>query len=117
MTRRGVPVVAIADNPAAGDDTVQCVEKFARSDPDRCAIPRREAFERYDGNRDATERLDRTALVDMTDFYCTARACPAVIGSVAVHRDRTHVTKTYMVSLAPYLGREIERSLRSLDVR
>ena len=117
MTRRGVPVVAIADNPAAGDDTVPCVEKFAVSDPDRCATPRAEAFERFDGNADATERVDRTALVDMTDFYCTARVCPAVIGSVAVHRDRTHVTKTYMTSLAPYLGREIRRSLRSLDVR
>jgi hypothetical protein len=116
MTERGVPVVAIADNPAAGDDTVQCVEKFGLSDPDRCATPRSEAFERYDGNQEATQRVERSALVDMTDFYCTARACPAVIGSVAVHRDRTHVTKSYMSSLAPYLGREIEKSLRSLDV-
>ncbi|MFC5679023.1 acyltransferase family protein [Aeromicrobium endophyticum] len=116
MTRRGVPVVAVVDNPAAADDTVQCVERYALDDPDRCATPRSAAFERFDGNPDATRRLDRTALVDMTDFYCTARVCPAVIGSVAVHRDRTHVTKTYMASLAPYLGREIERSLRSLDV-
>jgi peptidoglycan/LPS O-acetylase OafA/YrhL len=116
MTGRGVPVVAIADNPAAADDTVQCVEKFGLSDPDRCATPRSEAFERYDGNQEATQRVERSALVDMTDFYCTARACPAVIGSVAVHRDRTHVTKSYMSSLAPYLGREIEKSLRSLDV-
>jgi hypothetical protein len=116
MTRRGVPVVAVVDNPAAADDTVQCVERFAVSDPDRCATPRSAAFERFDGNPAATERLDRTALVDMTDFYCTARVCPAVIGSVAVHRDRTHVTKTYMASLAPYLGREIEGALRSLDV-
>jgi peptidoglycan/LPS O-acetylase OafA/YrhL len=116
MTRRGVPVVAIVDNPAAVDETVPCVEKYALTDPDRCATPRSEAFRKFDGKAEAVAKVDRTALVDMTDFYCTPRVCPAVIGNVAVHRDLTHVTRTFMATLAPYLGREIEKSLRSLDV-
>jgi hypothetical protein len=71
MTDRGVPVVAVVDNPAAVDETVQCVEKYATSDPDRCAVPRSEGFRKFDGQRRAVARVDRAALVDMTDFYCT----------------------------------------------
>ncbi|MBK0296601.1 polyprenyl synthetase family protein, partial [Bacillus sp. S34] len=43
-------------------------------------------------------------LVDLTEYYCTDTVCPAVIGGVLVHRDATHLTNTFAVTLAPYLG-------------
>jgi hypothetical protein len=95
---------------------VQCVEKFGLSDPDRCATPRETGLKRFDGNAEAVAEVDRTRLVDMTDFYCTDTVCPSVIGGVAVFRDRTHITATFMTTLAPYLGRELEKALKELDV-
>ena len=41
----------------------------------------------------------------------TDTICPAVIGGVLVHRDRTHLTNTFAVTLAPYLGDEIAGAL------
>lgn len=116
QTSKGVPVIGIVDNPGTASTNVQCVEKFGISDPARCATPRSEGLGKFDGNAEAVEKLDRTSLVDMTDFYCTEKVCPSVIGSVAVFRDRTHVTATYLRTLAPYLGRELEKALRQQGV-
>ena len=114
QTSRGTPVVAIVDNPGTDEGNVQCVEKFGLSDPDRCATPRRIGLKRFDGNAEASAQVERTRVVDMTDFYCTDTVCPSVIGGVAVFRDRTHVTATFMTTLAPYLGRDLEKALKAL---
>jgi hypothetical protein len=112
-----VPVVAIVDNPGTDAENVQCVERYGAGDPDRCATPRSEGLRKFDGNAEASARLEPTAVVDMTDFFCDERKCPSVIGGVAVYRDRTHVTQTFMRTLAPFLGRELRSALRRVDVR
>jgi peptidoglycan/LPS O-acetylase OafA/YrhL len=117
QTERGVPVVGIVDNPGTDAENVQCVERYGASDPDRCATPRSDGLRKFDGNAEAADLLEPTAVVDTTDFYCTSRVCPSVIGGVAVYRDRTHVTQTFMRTLAPYLGREVRRALSRVDVR
>jgi peptidoglycan/LPS O-acetylase OafA/YrhL len=116
QTSKGVPVIAIVDNPGTDENNVQCVEKFGTSDPDRCAASRAKRLWRFDGNAEAVARLDRTGLVDMTDFYCTKKVCPSVIGGVAVYRDRTHITATYMRTLAPYLGVRLRAALHAQKV-
>jgi hypothetical protein len=116
QTSKGVPVIAIVDNPGTDATNVQCVERFGTTDPDRCATPRSEGLRKFDGKAEAVAKVDRTSLVDMTDFYCTKTVCPSVIGSVAVFRDRTHVTSTYLRTLAPYLGERLRAALREQKV-
>ncbi len=116
QTSKGVPVIGIVDNPGTASTNVQCVEKYGISDPGRCATPRTDGLGKFDGNVEAVAALDRTGLVDMTEFYCTPKICPSVIGSVAVFRDRTHVTATYLRTLAPYLGSRLEQALRKQGV-
>lgn len=116
QTSKGVPVIAIVDNPATSSTNVQCVERYGVTDPGRCATPRSKGLSKFDGNAEAVAELDRTSLIDMTDFYCTAKVCPSVIGSIAVFRDRTHVTATYLRTLAPYLGVKLEKALRQQGV-
>ncbi|WP_181431058.1 acyltransferase family protein [Curtobacterium sp. MCBD17_021] len=101
----GVPVLAIRDNPVARNDVLTCLGRMTGPTTDACDSPRTAALSAFDGSAEAVARLgDRAAFVDLTDRYCSASTCPAVIGGVVVHRDPTHVTATFATTLAPYLG-------------
>jgi hypothetical protein len=115
-TDAGVPVIAIRDNPVAGPGTLDCLGRMTGPTTDACDSPRSAALAAFDGSADAVARLGhRAALVDLTDRYCTATTCPAVIGGVVVHRDPTHVTATFATTLAPYLGSALADALRTLQ--
>ncbi|MET0927915.1 MAG: acyltransferase family protein [Aeromicrobium sp.] len=116
QTERGIPVIGLVDNPQTQDDNTQCVERFGLTDPDRCATPQGVALKRFDGNAEAAAQLAPTAVVDMTPFYCQSEVCPSVIGGVAVYRDKSHLTRTYVLTLAPYLSQRLEAALRDVDV-
>ena len=116
QTPDDVPVVAILDNPQAKEGNTPCVERFAATDPGRCDARREWALRRFDGSAEAVAQVDKAGLVDMTPFYCDDRICPSVIGGVMVYRDHTHLTATYVHTLAPYLGREVAAALREQDV-
>ena len=111
-----VPVIAILDNPQAEESNTPCVERFGVTDPDRCSASRKWALRRFDGSAEAVAQVDKASLIDMTPFYCDARRCPSVIGGVMVYRDHTHLTATYVATLAPYFGREVTQALREHDV-
>ncbi len=117
QTPADVPVVAVLDNPRVKDTNTPCVERFGKTDPDRCATPREWALRKFDGSAEAVDLVDKASLIDMTDFYCGRKTCPAVIGGVMVNRDLSHLTATYVKTLAPYMGREVAAALRKHGVR
>ena len=53
--------------------------------------------------------VENSTLLDFTRYYCSATTCPAVIGGVNVYRDISHISKTYMTTMAPYVGAQLER--------
>ncbi|WP_181439500.1 acyltransferase family protein [Curtobacterium sp. MCBD17_032] len=111
----GIPIVAIRDNPTARTDVVACVGQMSGPTTDACDSTRDDALGLFDGSEQAAARMPGAArVVDLTQYYCTSTTCPAVIGGVLVHRDRTHLTNTFAVTLAPYLGDEIADALRAL---
>jgi hypothetical protein len=67
----------------------------------------------YDQNNTLT-RL-KTALPDafhilpMRSRYCRDDACYLTIGGIPVYTDDNHITHTYSITLAPYVGRQIEQ--------
>ena len=42
--------------------------------------------------------------IDPVPWLCPSSTCPAVIGNVGIYRDGSHVTRTYIHSLAPRIG-------------
>jgi peptidoglycan/LPS O-acetylase OafA/YrhL len=112
-TRRGIPVIAVRDNPAATPTTADCVAAMTGPTDSRCDVPRSEALSTFDGQEEAVEVLRPGAgtFVDLTDLMCGPDTCPAVIGGVVVHRDRTHLTDTFARTLAPFLGRALDRAI------
>ncbi|MCW2747726.1 MAG: oatA 3, partial [Nocardioidaceae bacterium] len=113
---KGVPVIAIRDNPHVSETHTQCVERFGLTDPAKCATSRRQAFADFDGTMAAVKRTPGSTHVDMSDYYCTKTTCPAVIGGVMVNRDPGHLTASYVTTLAPYLGEAIRSALRAQGV-
>ena len=50
-------------------------------------------------------------LVDLTDAFCDARYCPAVIGNVLVYADSNHMTPTFARTLVPILHQRLSAVL------
>ncbi|PYY50047.1 hypothetical protein DEI84_05070 [Curtobacterium sp. MCBD17_023] len=114
-TGRGVPVIALRDNPVARDDVLACLAQMQGPTTGACDLPRAQALAAFDGSAQAVAAVgDRARYVDMTDWYCTATTCPAVIGGVLTHRDPTHLTATFATTLAPALGSRLRAALTSL---
>ena len=110
-------IVVLRDNPRMlnGGATLACVQDAldAGRPPARaCRRPRDEALP-PDPAVEAARRSDRAVVVDMTRFFCDAEWCPPVIGGALVYKDANHITSVYGATLAPYLGRELDRVLRA----
>lgn len=98
----GVGVVALADNPHPGMKVYECVLENAER-LSRCS------FARHAGSgtaalKAAAARVDGVKFVDLTNAICPAARCAAVIGNVLVYRQGSHITKTYVESMADLLG-------------
>ena len=72
-------------------------------------MPRAKAFPNYDPLIAATREVKDSTLLDFTRYYCTETSCPAVIGGVNVYRDRSHISKTYMTTMTPYIERMLDQ--------
>ncbi len=48
---------------------------------------------------------------DLTDLFCTAERCPAIVGNTLVYRDQGHLTFEYVRLLAPVLAALADRAL------
>ena len=118
VTRQGVPVVVLRDNPQdredqkADHDPNFCLAEVPVEEAnERCGLDRSKRLDRwYDALSAAARRTPGAELVDLTSFYCDEDTCPVVIGGVNVYFDNNHLTVTYAKTLAPYLYRELSRS-------
>lgn len=112
LTANGTRVAVIRDDPYPLP-SIGAVPDCLAENPNHllaCA-GKRSVWVRGDPLADASKELgsDRVDLINMTDFFCTATICPAVIGGVVVYSDGHHITKTYSESLAPFLAKPLTR--------
>jgi hypothetical protein len=110
-------IVVIRDIPYAHEDTLACVERAIGRHADAgvaCAVPRRLAL-RSDPEALAAEQLNspRVQVIDLTQFFCSARLCYPVIGGALVYRDADHLTRTFAATLGPYLLRALRGLMSS----
>lgn len=110
MTDRGIPVVAIRDNPFHPSDTNDCLARLTTITDSSCALPRKDAFPNFDPLVGASKEVKGATLFDFTDFYCTDTSCPSVIGGVNVYRDRHHISTTYMKTMTPYFQQRMQQA-------
>ncbi|MFC4854711.1 acyltransferase family protein [Actinophytocola glycyrrhizae] len=103
----GKSVVVMADVPLTGGKNVPtCLAE--KTDPADCAVPRRDALpatRMAQASAVQATNLPNVTLVDLSDQFCDAQNCYAQLGSVIVYRDKSHVSRTFSLALAPYIER------------
>jgi peptidoglycan/LPS O-acetylase OafA/YrhL len=106
LGKHGIPVVAIQESPEMGKDIPTCLAARGGS-PAKCSVPADKAIYTDTAVDTAARTVSSAAVVDLNPFICTAKVCPPVVGNVVVYRDSHHLTKTYTLSLEPYLEKSL----------
>ncbi len=103
LTKRGVRIVAISDNPRLTKEPQRCLRsKGVRKGTKACGVSTKNGLTRDPFLLAAKSTRGATA-IDLRSRFCRKGHCPAVIGGVNVYRDYTHITHTYASTLAPVL--------------
>lgn len=100
-----IPVGVILDNPNPQSDVYECVAQN-REALSRCAFELEPAVDKSgaQAQRAASNMVGVDIdVIDLTDLICPDQ-CPAVIGNVLVYRQDSHLTRTYVETLTPYLA-------------
>jgi peptidoglycan/LPS O-acetylase OafA/YrhL len=99
---RGATIVAIRDAPNPDPNYIRCLDKNL-SNPAACEVTVEKAFLAPDFLSLAAARVDSAIVVDLTDFFCNETTCRVVQGNVVMYRDLDHISRTYALTLVPYL--------------
>jgi peptidoglycan/LPS O-acetylase OafA/YrhL len=103
MEEQGTDVVAIRETPEMGVNVPDCVSAPGARVTD-CDRATRKAVTDHGPVVLAAEAMGAAVpLIDMTDLLCTEETCSPVVGDVLVYRDKHHLTRAYVMTLAPYL--------------
>ena len=103
IQRAGSTVVVLLDNPRPPFMVTDCVAEH-RPALEMCTFEP-ELLEDYESRSTqvAVAEALGVPMVDMIDLICPAEVCAPVIGGILVYRDRTHLTASYVESMAPFL--------------
>jgi hypothetical protein len=112
LEAEGKEVVVLLDNPSPDSRILECVARNHR-ELSKCAFDRRDGTSRSGSavQIPAASALDAVDVIDLSDWICPGRQCPAVIGNVLVYREGSHLTTTYVKSLTPRLERALNQVL------
>ena len=103
--------IILEDPPWAGFDVPACLAQH-RDDVRACDVPDPWSANQF-GLRDVVAaKASGATLLDMSQAWCTAAACPAVVNHVIVWRDEHHLTATFVRLLSPVMDQALIRILR-----
>jgi peptidoglycan/LPS O-acetylase OafA/YrhL len=105
LVDEGIDVIAVRDNPRFGFNVYECAIEAVDA-LDDCSVALR-TVQPASNPLDAIGWMDGVYLVDLTEAICPGGRCMPEIGNVYVYLDDNHLTKTYAVSLAPVLERQL----------
>jgi hypothetical protein len=104
FTRHGTRVIVTSDVPGMRPaQAPQCIaDSGASYDP--CAVSRASVVRSNPTAALAQHHPELASYLPLTQFFCDAAKCHALIGGVIVYFDSHHLTTTFSRSLAGYLG-------------
>lgn len=105
LNAAGIPVIAVRDTPRMPVFVPACLEENP-GDPGPCGGRKADNFSPEFPTDAVANQLPETRFLDFTRYFCPDESCPAVIGNVVVYKDDNHVTRSYMMTLAPFFEEE-----------
>src|SRR5262245_278485 len=111
LTDAGVKVIVLADSPGPGMNVYECVSENI-DHLTRCTYGRAKGVARsaQPTQEAAVAGMPEVKLVDLTRWICPTPQCAPVIGNVLIYRQGSHITATYVKTLAPRLGKELTKA-------
>ncbi|RAJ38885.1 peptidoglycan/LPS O-acetylase OafA/YrhL [Kitasatospora sp. SolWspMP-SS2h] len=107
LQKAGIPVTVVLNNVNGVPSPVyECVANH-RSKLSACSFDSPD-YRTADLQTDLAKALG-AGVIDLNPMICPGGHCPAVIGSALIYRDGSHVTATYVKTLAPALQEQLER--------
>lgn len=105
---KGVPVLALRDNPWFNFDVIGCLEAEGAV-PQDCDVARADVL----GDVEAAVRNlpGNVLFVDFSDLFCDAQTCWAVRDGILVYRDEHHITGTFAAVHSDRLAAAIDALL------
>lgn len=109
LTRVGIDVIAVRDNPRFSDNRYECALELG-ADADECRVALEDALA-AENPLDAVASIDGVHTVDLTPYICPDELCSTVIGNVYVYLDNNHLTGTYAATLSPMLRSQLTENV------
>lgn len=111
--QRGTRVVVTEDVPGMRPTAApECLAQ-ARDSDDPCSVSRESRVRPNLTTLLAQQHPGLATYVPLSQHFCDASTCHAIIGGVVVYFDSHHVTTTYAKSFARYLGEDLEEAMSS----
>jgi hypothetical protein len=103
----GTEPVLITDTPYPGRDVPICLSENVSS-VGNCAFSRERGIRQSRLDTNIAAAIDNGAQVlDVTNWMCTDKACPVIVGNLLVYRDSNHITTKYAEWLTPLIDEAI----------
>ena len=112
--------IALAQLPTQDQTLDKCLEsrgmknlgeEITLQQVEVCGTPRVNAKRRQDPLKLAAKHSNFVEYLDMTDYFCRETFCPAALGGLITYKDSGHVTDSYMQTVIPFLGVELDERL------
>lgn len=103
----GAEPVLITDTPYPGRDVPICLSENVSS-VRNCAFSRERGIRQSRLDTNIAAAVDNGAQVlDVTNWLCTDKACPVIVGNLLVYRDSNHITTKYAEWLTPLIDEAV----------
>jgi hypothetical protein len=107
----GAQVLVLGPIPDPQSITPDCLAAHL-DDATACSPPKTKAVNQAGiAAETAATKAGGGQYADLTDLFCTADRCPAIVGNTLVYMDEAHVTLEYSRLMAPVLGLLSDRVL------
>jgi peptidoglycan/LPS O-acetylase OafA/YrhL len=103
-------VTVLRDMPTSGNRNAPRCLAVNAGKPLACSNPRSQVLVDDDMMRAARAMRSEVNLVDLSDYFCDASRCYAVIGGANVYYDYDHMSRQFSASLAAPLLRSLPRT-------
>lgn len=116
LVAAGISVAVIVDNPLPQFHVYECVADNPTS-LNTCSFGYEPGIAASGAETQlmAAERVPGVSVIDLNEWLCPQReACPPVIGDVLLYRQGSHLTRTYVETLTPYVADAIAHATDGL---
>lgn len=113
----GSEPVLITDTPYPGRDVPICLSENISS-VRNCSFSRERGIRQSRLDTNIAAAVDNAAQVlDVTNWLCTDKACPVIVGNLLVYRDSNHITTKYAEWLAPLIDAAVSPYVEAVRQR